>query len=280
MRKGLLMGVVTIANAAAWGSVTDHGAQVLSWAPRGAADVLWVSDHAVFSGGVAIRGGIPVCFPWFGPGRTGDRSPAHGFARITDWELDSVVEEADSTVVTHTLRAGDVPVDGVEQDFRAVARVRFAEALEVSVEVVNLDGDPMSFEIALHTYLAVGDVTAIRIEGLDGAPYIDKVLGTEAVQSGDVVIDREIDRIYASTARVRLWDPLLERTIDVTASGSSSTVIWNPWVDRARALKDFGDDEWRSMVCIETAAIGSSGVVLAPGQVHTIATTIAVIPQA
>lgn len=273
------MGVVTIANAAARGSITDHGAQVLSWAPRRADDVLWVSDHAVFARGVAIRGGIPVCFPWFGSGRTGDLSPAHGFARITDWLLDSVEEEPDSTTVVHVLGTGDAPIPSFGHDFRAIATARFADALEVSVEIANLGASPFAYEIALHTYLAVGDVTTIRIEGLDGATFIDKVLGVEAVQSGAVTIDREIDRIYSSAGRVHLVDPLLERTIVVDKSGSEATVIWNPWVDRARALNDFGDDEWRSMVCIETAAIGSSAVLLGPGDTHTIATTISIAPS-
>ncbi len=273
------MGEVTVANAAAWGSVTHHGAQVLSWAPRGAADVLWVSDNAVFSRGVAIRGGIPVCFPWFGAGRTGDLLPAHGFARISDWQLDSVEEDTDSTTVVHVLGTGDAPATSFGHDFRAIATARFADTLEVSVEVANLGTSPFTYEIALHTYLAVGDVTAIRIEGLDGAAFIDKVLGVEAVQSGAVTIDSEIDRIYSSAGRVHLVDPLLERTIVVDKSGSEATVIWNPWVDRARALDDFGDDEWRSMVCIETAAIGSSAVLLGPGDTHTIATTISIAPS-
>ena len=161
------MDVVSLVNGSAWGRITDHGAQVLSWAPQGQDDALWVIRFAVFAEGVAIRGGIPICFPWFGAGRSGDLEPAHGFARLTDWTLESVDEGKDATTVVHVLQGHGTARAHFPFDHRVTSTARFGEELEVSVEVVNCGSVAFTCEIALHAYLAVGDVTSIRIEGLE-----------------------------------------------------------------------------------------------------------------
>lgn len=270
------MGIVRVETTKALGRVTDHGAQVLAWCPAGDDPVIWLSSQAVFAPGMAIRGGVPICFPWFGAGPSGDRSPAHGFARLVEWPRVSLTEVDGVTVLVHELTDASATSPEFPHHYRAVAAVELGSSLRMSLRVENTDEVPFTYEAAFHTYLVVTDVTRVEILGLDGAHYHDKVLDTDGVQSGPVRITTEVDRVYSSTATVEVHDP--ERRILVEKSGSASTIIWNPWVDKARAMVDFSDDEWRQMVCVETANVGSAAVTLAPGQAHEMTATITCLP--
>ena len=266
-----------IVNApAARGSVLDQGAHVLSWVPEGHRPVIWLSKRALFEKGVAVRGGVPICFPWFGSGPQGNLAPAHGFARISDWRLVSVDEHPDGTTVVHALDEQRATSPKFPHPYRAVSSVTFADTLRHSLEVTNSGTTAFDFEAALHAYLAVGDSTAIRVEGLSGDSYLDKVDKETRMQVGPVTIQGEVDRVYTSDAAVRVVDPVLGRAITVEKSGSASTVVWNPWVDKARRLADFGDDEWRTMVCVETANVAPAAVHLEPGESHTMTARITV----
>lgn len=270
------MGIVEVSTPTVTGRVSDHAAHVLSWQPAGHRPVIWMSSEAIFAPGVAIRGGVPICFPWFGAGRSGALSPAHGFARLVEWPNAEVLDEGGVTSITHELTDALATSPEFPFHYRALARVEFGSVLRMSLTVENTDVVTFSFEEALHTYLAVGDATAVSIFGLEGAGYHDKVLDQQLVQAGPVSIEGEVDRVYSSTASVTVADPVLDRTITVVKEGSASTIVWNPWVDKARALRDFGDDEWRSMVCVETANVGDDAVTLVPGQVHTMSVEIRV----
>lgn len=268
---------VDVSNQAATGRVLDHGAQVISWRPHGTAEVIWLSAQAIDQPGSAIRGGVPVCFPWFGSGRSGNLSPSHGFARTADWTRMGIVEDETVTTVVHRLTSNQASGADFPFAYTAHATAMLGERLAVSIEVVNAGAVDFMFEIALHAYFSVGDVTHVRVEGLDGCRYHDKVRDEVAVQAGDVVVTGEVDRVYRSSGPVTLVDPALGRSLRITKEGSASTVVWNPWIDRAHALVDFGDDEWRSMLCIETACIGEDAVALAPGEAHTIGMTVCVL---
>ncbi len=265
-----------IDNAVASGAVRDHGAHVTAWAPAGHSAVVWVSAHAVYAEGVAIRGGVPICFPWFGPGRSGNLSPAHGFARVVEWRLVDVIEDADAVTVVHELDEQLATSVEFPYAYRATSTARFADTLTLTLEVQNTDDVAFSYEAALHTYLRVGDSEAISVAGLEGDSYLDQVEGARAVQRGPIRLVGEVDRVYASVGAVHVVDPSLGRTISIAKSGSGSTVVWNPWVSKARRLPDFGDQEWREMVCVETANIGDAAVHLAPGQSHRMQAIISV----
>lgn len=257
------------------GAVFAHGAHVVSWMPAGdgeVGEVLFLSRKAEFDTESAIRGGIPICFPWFGPGRTPGMSPAHGFARTATWHLASVDDGAERATATFRLTEADATSEWFPHSFTAELRVSFGTELEVALTVANTGTAPFSYEDALHAYFAVGDVERIHIEGLDGAEFIDKTLGPAApprTQIGDVTITGETDRVYDATGQVRIVDPVLKRTLVIDKEGSSSTVVWNPWVEKARALPDLADDEWREFVCVEAGNIGSYAVALEPGAHHT-----------
>lgn len=276
---------VHLLTASGSGAVFAHGAQVVSWMPAGAGEVgevLFLSRMAEFDTANAIRGGIPVCFPWFGPGRTPGMSPAHGFARTAQWHLASVDDGADAAVAVFRLTEADATSEWFPHAFTAELRVSFGATLQVALTVANTGTATFSYEDALHAYFAVGDVERIRVEGLDDTEYVDKTLEPDAqprIQSGEVTITGETDRVYLSEAQIRIVDPVLDRAIVIDKEGSASTVVWNPWIDKARALADLADDEWREFVCVEVANIGARAVELAPGEHHTTVMRVAVSPR-
>ncbi|WP_324653354.1 D-hexose-6-phosphate mutarotase [Georgenia sp. H159] len=269
--------VVRVATAVATGEVYLQGAHVTAWTPAGNDPVIWMSGSSVFADGQAIRGGVPICFPWFGPGREPDLAPpAHGFARLAAWRLVSAAD--DDGVVTVTLRLTDADAAAVPaaakwpHPFTATYTVTFGRELSVALAVENTGGAEISFEEALHTYLAVSDVRTTTVQGLDGATYLDKAAsaGPELVtQQGDVTFAWETDRVYASAGTAVVVDDGASRAIGIEKEGSANTVVWNPWVDKAAAMPDYGDDEWPTMVCVETANALDDAVVLAPGERHT-----------
>lgn len=264
---------LVIDTPAARGEIHLDGAQVTRWAPAGADEVLWVSALTRSGEGVAVRGGVPICAPWFATGRAKNRSPQHGFLRLVRWSLTETRRVGDDVTVVLTApdlaSLEDVPgLDQAPSDLTATYEVTMGRTLRMSLTITS-PTQKLELEEALHTYLRVSDVTQARVEGLDGARYADKAPGGRAVnaQQGDVTFMRETDRVYASTETVTLVDG--ERRVVVEKSGSASTVVWNPWERKAAEISDFGDDEWPGMVCIETANALAGHIKLEPGQSHT-----------
>ncbi len=247
-----------------------HGAHVSEFAPVGTQPVLFMSASSNFESGKPIRGGVPVCFPWFGPYASDPSKPSHGPVRLTEWQvLRTAVDE------------GAVAIELEAQVESLVIRhtVSFGQDLTMKLSVHNTLQTYASFESALHTYLAVSDVRHIRIEGLEGAAYLDSIDEDRLKhQDGNpITFSTETDRLYVDTdATCVLFDPGLGRRIKVSKSGSRSTVVWNPWIDKAARLEDMGDDEWPGMVCIETANAGPNAVKLATGKTHQMTATISV----
>ena len=257
-----------------------HGAHVAAWQPsHAAAPVVWLSRHSLFEDSKPIRGGVPICFPWFGPHPSDKTVPAHGFARLADWTLTDAAETG-AGAVTLALRLPDIQSPGAPSaTFALTHRIAIGRELTMTLEVVNQGTEEFIFEEALHTYLAVRDITAVAVTGLGRTEYLDKTEGFARRREGDgpIRFTAETDRVYLDTAtRVHVDDPGLHRRITVSKDGSRSTVVWNPWIDKARAMSDFGDDEWREMVCVETANVGDARVRLSPGGVHTMTAVVIV----
>lgn len=257
----------------------DHGAHCARWV-RDEVPVVWVSGHARYEAGKGIRGGIPICWPWFASGPHGDVSPSHGFVRTTLWHLS---EQTDTTLRWSLTQADTEGMEGSERfphSFGCEVSARLGETLQVSLTVHNTSEAPFDYEAALHTYLHVADVEAVRLSGLEATPYFDKVTGRTQTQDGDLVLTGETDRIYDSPGPVVIDDPGLSRQLHISTDGASSTVVWNPWADKARELADMADQEWRRMVCVEAAVAGDGRIELAPGGQHTLTQQIAVHPAA
>ena len=239
-----------------------------------------MSEASRFESGAPIRGGVPICFPWFGP-KAGDPSaPVHGVARISAWNLDGVTREADGcAVVRLSLACGRHASTHVPHDLRLAYELRLGHNLSMALTVTNPADAPITFEEALHTYLSVGDVRQVSVAGLEGAAYMDKVDGAKRkTQTGALItIAGETERLYLDTeAAVTLMDPSLGRRIRVEKTGSRSSVVWNPWVAKSRAMSDFGDDEWPGMICLETANAADNAVTVPPHASHTMTATISV----
>ena len=245
-----------------------HGAHVTSWKPRGAEEVLFVSSRSTWQDGRAIRGGIPICFPWFADRRGDPASPAHGFVRSKTWQLESIVQNGDAVSVSMVSETDAASKKWWPGDFRIIHRASFGPKLTSDLIVTNTGDVPLRFEEALHTYFRVGDIAQVRLRGLDH--YLDKTdHGREKIQQGAITVVSETDRVYLDTPHeIELEDQALRRRIHVSKESSLTTVVWNPWVEKARALSDFADDEWRKMICIETSNVGNFAVNLAPGQEH------------
>ena len=261
------------------GEVYLHGAHVTGWQPRGEAPVLWLSALSAFEPGRPIRGGIPICFPWFGPHAADASRPPHGFVRLAPWTLERVTREADTVTATLALAvaADREPLWPHTAALRLEAS--FGRELTVAFTVENRGTTPCPVAEALHTYVAVGDIRQVTLEGLAGTPYVDKVQGgVRAVQdAAPLAFAGETDRPYLGTdAAVTIVDPVRARRIVVEKEGSRTTVVWNPWIAKARAMPDFGDDEWPAMVCVEAANALDDAFTLAPGAAHTLRTRLRV----
>jgi glucose-6-phosphate 1-epimerase len=251
-----------------------HGGHVTHWQPRGRAPVLFLSARSRFAPGAAIRGGVPVIFPWFGPRADSAQAPAHGFARGCAWRLAHDGEAE----VTLALDADGATRAVWPHDFALRLRVALGTRLTITLEVTNTSRARWTYEEALHTYLAVGDVTTVAVSGLEGAAYLDKTdaMARRRQPAAPVRIAGEVDRVFPGHAAACVVDdPTLKRRVRVDKRGSATTVVWNPGVDRARALPDLGDDEWQTMVCVETANTGDDAITLAPGARHEMSATLA-----
>ena len=273
---------VDITTPAATAQACLHGAHLAHWQPSHAkAPVLWMSEHSLWQDSKPIRGGVPICFPWFGPHRSESSAPAHGFARLVDWTLDGAVEREDGSVAVRFALEGARLSEVWPFRFRAEYEVGVGPTLTMSLVVENRDEAGFSFEEALHTYFAVSSISEVSISGLERTPYLDKVGGLAERTQDDTPIrfTAETDRVYPeTTASCSIEDPGLQRRIIVSKDNSRSTVVWNPWIAKARAMADFGDEEWRGMVCVETANVGIAAVRLAPGERHRMTVSLAVEP--
>jgi glucose-6-phosphate 1-epimerase len=275
--------VLRVDGPAARAEIYLHGAHVTGWTPAGGDPVLWVSPMSRFTRDSAIRGGVPICFPWFGAQDGHPETPSHGFARLSQWSLAGAEEVGDDVIVR--LRLTDDDATGASawpHRFEAIYTVQVGSRLSLSLTVTNLSDAAVTFEEALHTYFAVRDIRDTEVIGLEGAAFLDRLAGPGPVpgEPGPVRFGSVTDRIYlATTARTAVRDAAAGRSVLISKDGSDSTVVWNPWIDNARAMDDFGDDDWKHMVCVEVCNIRDAAVSLAPGGSHTMMATLEVHPD-
>jgi glucose-6-phosphate 1-epimerase len=261
-----------------------QGGHLTHWQPHGAAPVLFLSKRAAYAPGKAIRGGVPLIFPWFGAHATDRSAPMHGFARSRSWRLVTSGPGPEGAVVLELGLDDDEATRRLwPPAFSLRYRVTIGEVLHLALEVVNTSPAPFTFEAALHTYLAVGDVQAVALTGLENTPYIDKVDAFTRKRHGaePLRLTGETDRLFLGTrARCVVDDRALGRRLVVDKTGSATTVVWNPWVTKTRDIGDFDPDDWRTMICVETANAADDAVTLAAGGRHVMSATLRVEPAA
>jgi glucose-6-phosphate 1-epimerase len=269
---------LVIQTAQADAEIYLHGAHVTQFQPKGQKPVLFMSAKSMFERGKPIRGGIPICFPWFGARQNGQPGSPHGFARLIEWELVTAEQANDGIVEIHLrLVSSDATRALWSEEFVADYRVRIGTTLGLELQVRNTGSQPLRIEEALHTYLAVSDARQVSIQGLAGTSYFTAVgtPRTETEGAAPIRITAETDRVYLNTQSTCVVDdPGWQRKLVVKKTGSNATVVWNPWIAKAKAMPDFGDDEWPFMLCIETCNVRENAVTIMPGQSHTMGAVI------
>ena len=270
--------VIEIVNEYARASIALHGAHVMEFQPRGEDPVLWLSRDAIYSEGKSIRGGIPICWPWFG-GHPDGELPAHGFVRNRFWQLESSEQlENGSTRLVMSIGDDDTSRSMWDYRFRLRLTIVVGNKLSLSLEMENLGSSSFTVTAALHSYFSVADVSKVDVLGLEGVEYIDQLLGNkQLIQTGPVRFDGELDRIYyPARADEILRDYQLKRDILLKKTGSRSTIVWNPWVTKADSMDDFEKGGYRNMVCMETGNAAGDIVQLVPHETHVLGVVISV----
>ncbi|MCE1199533.1 MAG: D-hexose-6-phosphate mutarotase [Marinilabiliales bacterium] len=266
--KGNLTGL-SISNRFAEADICLYGAHVTRFKPRNGADLLWMSPDSLFEVGKPIRGGIPVCFPWFGPHKTDPQKPMHGFARLMYWEVLSIEDnDAEETVVRLGLGSSDETKGYWPFDFRAVLTVVVGSELTVTLGVTNLSAESFRYTCALHTYYHISAIEKISITGLQGVTYFNQLTGEKGRQEEEILVIREaMTRHYLDTETpVVLEDSGFPRRIRAGKSGSRVTTVWNPGAEACATIGDLPNEGYKSFVCIESTNAYDFPVEVNPGE--------------
>lgn len=274
--SGLIYADITAPQATA--TVYLQGAHVVAWQPKGQQPAIFVSRKSDFAPGKAIRGGVPIAFPWFAARHDGKTGPSHGFARIQNWTLAFVALAGDDLHLTFTLGPTEISRNLGYDNFRLAYQLTIGRMVTMQITVVNDATAPLVFEEALHTYYAIADIHEVIVNGLEGVTYLDKNDNVQPkVQHGAITITEPTDRVYLNTTSTCvLHDAGGKRSITVTKAGSNSTVVWNPGESGARKLTDMDPTEWHEFIAIETANVAVNAVTLAPGAKHVMQVRVSV----
>lgn len=290
--------------------ITDFGAQVLSWTPRGQNPVVWLSPQASFAGDTTVRGGIPICLPWFGNPKFSPAAPAgaagnHGFAKTTVWEqVDSSSspatqvpggKENDSPTPQRTGNEDMQGVAGAEASYKVLTyrlshagdklfphafsaqlAIEVGKTLRLMLEAVNTDDHPFAFEAVFHTYLGFSDLRQCELHGLEHAVFLDTLTDKKASEDQPITFNQSFDRIYDSPSDLEIYDPAWGRKIWLKKSGSKSTIVWTPWNRFIRDFSDIPDQEVYRFAGIEFGNVRENALLLQPGQSHRLALEIGV----
>ncbi len=282
---------VEITTPAMSAAVTLHGAHLLQWQPAGEQPVLFLSERSEFAEGKAIRGGVPVIWPWFGPRSEAVRpapdgapkSPAHGFARTAPWRLQFAAVTADAVHLTFTLGPTEASRAFGFDHFRLVYEMILGRELTLRLTTGNDGAEELRFEEALHSYFAVGEIEGVTLLGTEVTEYLDKPDGMKRKRQADapLAFSQVTDRVYLETKETcRVEDPAKERVLEIAKSHSQNTVVWNPWAELTAGLADMEPNGWHGMVCVETANVGDAAIALAPGRTHTMEARVRVLRNA
>lgn len=267
--------VVEIKSPIASAKISLQGAHILSWVPKGKQEVIWLSNDARFAEGKSLRGGVPLCWPWFGAHRSNNEFPAHGFARTVFWQLSHsqllasgeivLIFLLDTTQLAQEIQAmWDVPS---ELEYKVV----IGESLKLSLTTTNKSESSICIGQALHTYFSIYDISKVQVKGLHGVDYLDKTDSFKRkTQQGPLDITGEVDRVYIDTKHVLTIDDSI-RKITIKKQGSDTSVVWNPWQAVAEKMGDLGPQGYKKMLCVESANAMDDVITIEPGQQHCMA---------
>ncbi|WP_417660887.1 D-hexose-6-phosphate mutarotase [Pseudomonas sp.] len=261
--------------------IAEQGAQILSYSHDDEPPIIWLSQQAEHEPGTSARGGVPLCWPWFGDllrnpqtvqamYRQPKQAPAHGLVRSIDWSLVGVEQQEQAVCISFSYNSLEQPLEHWPHAAELTLSVRLGERLSISLTCRNLGQQPLVFSQALHSYFAVSDIRQVTVEGLQGCDYIETLEDWQRrTQLEALHFSGETDRIYLKPpADIQIIDPIWQRTINLLSGGSQSAVVWNPWVAKAQRLSQFDSAAWQQMLCIEHANVLDDAVTLAPAAEH------------
>jgi len=261
-----------------------QGAHITKYQPDGGAELLFLSRESKFVPGKAIRGGIPIILPWFGPFAGDATAPAHGVARTSEWRPEWIVAKKNGSfnlLFDFSLDPDSNP--WWPHQFKVAYEIEIGASLGLSLIIENSEESALDFEAALHTYFAVGDITRVQVLGLDGCTFLDQLSWEDRVQSGPITFEGEFDSIFRSRSEtvispqeidpdfqtrgrpITIVDPSTNRSIRIETNNTPSTVVWNPWIAKSARTADLGDDEWTGFVCVESGFVHHDKLHLEPG---------------
>ncbi|KAG8659067.1 putative glucose-6-phosphate 1-epimerase isoform X3 [Manihot esculenta] len=266
--------------------VSLYGGQVLSWKTDQGEELLFTSSKAIFRPPNPVRGGILICFPQFGNSGTLEQ---HGFARKKTWVIDDdppPLNPNDSSAKAYVdllLRPSEEDLKIWPHSFEFRLRVCLSADgnLTLVSRIRNINCKPFSFCIAYHTYFAISDISEVRIEGLETLDYLDNLCQKERFteQGHSLTFESEVDRVYLSSSdAVAVFDHKRKRTFLVTKGGLPDVVVWNPWEKKSKSMVDFGDEEYKQMLCVDGSAIEKQ-ITLKPGEEWTGRLELSVVPS-
>lgn len=248
-----------VSNQYADAKISLYGGQVLSYQPRNTdSDLLFLSEKAYYKQGKAIKGGVPICWPWFGADPEGKGRPGHGFVRNRMWSVwSTATTESGKTIVTLGLQDTEETREIWPYAFKLSLEITIGDSLCLVLKTTNTGDKPFNITQAFHTYFSVGDIHKTQTSGLAGNRYLDKSAagkGATQSQSGDVVIDAEVDRVYLDVPeKLDIQDQQRNRRINIRSAGNQTAVVWNPWAEIAASMADLRDDDYQRFICVETA---------------------------
>ena len=262
---------LTVSNKYGDADICLYGAHITSYRPHNSSELLWMSPESFFEEGKAIRGGIPVCFPWFGPHKSDSELPQHGFARLMYWEvLQTESMPSGETKVVLQLCSSEETKAYWPHDFCAQLVIEVGPALNVTLKVTNTSSDAFDYTCALHSYFALSSIENLKMEGLQNTIYYNQLTGENGLQEEEFLqIQEPTTRHYLDTEKpVIIEDTVYRKKIRVAKTGSRVTTVWNPWADTSAAIADLPDDGYETFVCVETVNAFNDVISLQPGQWH------------
>lgn len=265
---------IEIQNKSATAKVALQGGHLFHYQQLDKAPLLWLSEKSLFEAGKAIRGGIPLCWPWFGRHPTDASLPQHGFARTSAFEfIDSNEPDENTTELVLRLESSDKTLTLWPYQFEILLHITIDTELNVELTTINCDTQAFVISSALHSYFAVSSIDDVSVQGLEQKDYWNALTGETKTEKGIIRIKEEIDRIYQ-----KIVDPILlldrDRTIQISSEGSASAVVWNPWIEKSKKMAYMQDEAYKNMLCIETANALNDSRKLIPGEEHTLKVTL------
>lgn len=264
---------ILIKNAHAEAAISLFGAHVMHYQANGKHPLLWMSNTTAQDGSKPYRGGVPICWPWFGPSPedVGLGKPAHGFARNMTWQIEGVSEQAEGTLVHLVLHSSAETLTMWPHEFCLEFEVFIGAELTMSLTTVNTGEHELRYRGALHSYFETLNTDSVKVSGL-GNHFLDKLAKNEGIQTGDFLLTEAVDRVYTAPENSISFTNGYE-TMRMDNGNANSVVVWNPWENGAANMADFDNDRWQTMACVETALTGE-GVVVAAGEEHTLSATL------